>query len=340
MSDGVVSVLVCLSVCLSGQKVGGSLSKSFIYETKTKKNARFYQEAKKKMSVLDQHHQRRDEVAFKRLFPGLQRSGTQIDAPERPSLRVICFANAGNAEDLFTNEGVGERKIQSPLLTFCRKFKAELLSVQLPGRGSRRNEPWNEPKIQTVVREIAPTLANELRDVPYVVVGHSVGCWLAVQLVDVLRSKYDVGEPLHFFLSNFPAPTIEDKDKPWRKNKHLSEREFQEECRKWDVQEIVFTGIWKIYHPLMRADFCLFDSYENDLQEKTFTSDVTAFHGTNDKMISRSMVKEWEKMTTGTFALEILQGGNHLFPLEKESKIDWLKRIVAVIEAKVMPIIA
>ncbi len=190
--------------------------KFHIRDKNKKKNARFYQEAKKKMSVLDQHHQRRDEVAFKRLFPGLQRSGTQIDAPERPSLRVICFANAGNAEDLFTNEGVGERKIQSPLLTFCRKFKAELLSVQLPGRGSRRNEPWNEPKIQTVVREIAPTLANELRDVPYVVVGHSVGCWLAVQLVDVLRSKYDDGEPLHFFLSNFPAPTIEDKDKPWR----------------------------------------------------------------------------------------------------------------------------
>jgi medium-chain acyl-[acyl-carrier-protein] hydrolase len=331
MRDG--RVFVSFGFSLSTRKVST--------QNKKKRTLLRLQKKKKNMSVpLDQHHQRRDEVAFKRLFPGLQRSGTQIDAPEIPSLRVICFANAGNAEDLFTNEGVGERKIESPLLTFCRKFKAELLSVQLPGRGSRRNEPWNEPKIQTVVREIAPTLASELRDVPYVVVGHSVGCWLAVQLVDVLRSKYDVGEPLHFFLSNFPAPTIEDKDKPWRKNKHLSEREFQEECRKWDVQEIVFTGIWKIYHPLMRADFCLFDSYENDLQEKTFTSDVTAFHGTNDKMISRSMVEEWEKMTTGTFALEILQGGNHLFPLEKESKIDWLKRIVAVIEAKVMPIIA
>ena len=287
--------------------------------------------------MMSDDDQQRDEVTFKKLFPGLQRSGTQIRAPERPNLRVICFANAGNAEDLFTNEGLGERRIVSPLLTFCKNYKAELLSVQLPGRGSRRNEPWDEPKIQTVIREIAPTLANELRDVPYVVVGHSVGCWLAVQLVDVLKSTYGVNEPLHFFLSNFPAPTIEDKDKPWRKNKHLSEREFQDECRRWDVQEVVFTGIWKIYHPLMRADFCLFDSYENDLKEKTFTSDVTAFHGTNDRMISKSMVEKWGTMTTGAFALKIVQGGNHLFPLEKESKIAWLKRVVAVIEAKVMP---
>ena len=73
------------------------------------------------------------------------------------------------------------------------------------------------------------------------------------------------------------------------------------------------------------------------MKEKTFTSDVTAFHGTNDRMISKSMVEKWETMTTGAVALEIVQGGNHLFPLEKESKIDWLKRIVAVIEAKVMP---
>ena len=116
--------------------------------------------------------------------------------------------------------------------------------------------------------------------------------------------EYGVKEPLHFFLSNFPAPTINDKDKPWRKNKHLSEQEFQEECRRWDVQEVVFTGIWKIYHPLMRADFCLFDSYENDLKEKTFASDVTAFHGTEDFMITKNMVEQWETMTTGAFALE------------------------------------
>ena len=91
--------------------------------------------------MMSDDDQQRDEVTFKKLFPGLQRSGTQIRAPERPNLRVICFANAGNAEDLFTNEGLGERRIVSPLLTFCKNYKAELLSVQLPGRGSRRNEP-------------------------------------------------------------------------------------------------------------------------------------------------------------------------------------------------------
>lgn len=36
-------------------------------------------------------------------------------------LRVLCFHNAGNAEDMFTSEGTGVRRIASPLLVgACR----------------------------------------------------------------------------------------------------------------------------------------------------------------------------------------------------------------------------
>ena len=38
----------------------------------------------------------------------------------------------------------------------------------------------------------------------------------------------------------------------------------QEECRDWDVNEIVFSpAMWPVYHGLMRADFTLFDEYEH-----------------------------------------------------------------------------
>ena len=56
------------------------------------------------MSDVDQQ---RDEVTFKKLFPGLQRSGTQIRAPERPNLRVICFANAGECGGLVHERRLG-----------------------------------------------------------------------------------------------------------------------------------------------------------------------------------------------------------------------------------------
>ena len=39
--------------------------------------------------------------------------------------------------------------------------------------------------------------------------------------------------------------------------------ELQEECRGWDVNEIVFSrAMWSVYHLLMRADFTLFDEYD------------------------------------------------------------------------------
>jgi hypothetical protein len=37
---------------------------------------------------------------------------------------------------------------------------------------------------------------------------------------------------------------------------------MQEECRGWDVNEVVFSpALWGTYHALMRADFTLFDEY-------------------------------------------------------------------------------
>lgn len=38
---------------------------------------------------------------------------------------------------------------------------------------------------------------------------------------------------------------------------------MQEECREWDVNEVVFSAaLWPTYHALMRADFTLFDEYD------------------------------------------------------------------------------
>jgi medium-chain acyl-[acyl-carrier-protein] hydrolase len=270
-----------------------------------------------------------DQETFKKWFPGLQRSGTKLSGDDNKCrLKVVCFANAGNAEDLFTLEGLGERKITSPLLEFCKQNKCEMLSVQLPGRANRRSEPWDEPKIQTVCHELASVIANELVDTDWIIIGHSVGTWVSVNLVQVLKQRFQIREPLHAFLSNFPAPTIEKNVRPWRVGKFLSEDEFKDEARKWDVGEVVFTGIWKIYHPLMRADFSLFDQYENTLAEKAFDFEITAFSGNKDRMISKEMVEKWETMTTGKFNLEIINGANHLFPLEKEFKLEWLERIV------------
>lgn len=54
-----------------------------------------------------------DAETFKTWFPGLAFSRTACAAPR---LRVLCFPNAGNAEDMYTSEGTGVRRAPSPLL--------------------------------------------------------------------------------------------------------------------------------------------------------------------------------------------------------------------------------
>ena len=107
-----------------------------------------------------------DEDAFRAWFPGLRRTSTEFVDPEangkfifisstraialtscyvyltgKPRFRVIAWPNAGNAEDMYTNDSnVNQRLPTSPLLDWCRKNGAEMLAVQLPGRANRLRE--------------------------------------------------------------------------------------------------------------------------------------------------------------------------------------------------------
>lgn len=206
--------------------------------------------------------------------------------------------------------------------------------MQYPGRGNRKGE-----KFAKSAREIASSLRDALvgycgdDGVRFVVVAHSVGTWVAYELLRLLRSDPSVPRrlrsPEHVYLSSFPPPTIPLEERPWNVNEDLDEEEFKFECRRWDINEVVFGGIWGMYHPLLRADFALFDKYEHEGEEKPKNKpdwDLTVFSAKNDRMITEAMCKEWKGQTSGKFEL-VRNEGHHLFPLEKEQKPIWLGEI-------------
>jgi hypothetical protein len=53
----------------------------------------------------------------------------------------VLGGSSGNAQDMFTSEGTGSRRVPSPLLQLCREQHWRLLAAQLPGRGLRAKEP-------------------------------------------------------------------------------------------------------------------------------------------------------------------------------------------------------
>ena len=94
-----------------------------------------------------------DDATFRRWFPGFERANAVANdgdelrgkGKKKVTARVLCWPNAGNAEDVFTSERArvdgALRTVPSPLLEWCRRRGAELFAVQLPGRAARTREP-------------------------------------------------------------------------------------------------------------------------------------------------------------------------------------------------------
>ena len=72
---------------------------------------------------------------------------------------------------------------------WCRRHQFQLLAVQLPGRGQRLKEgPISS--LQELSEALLPVLAPLLQEgLPYVVVGHSMGCWAAYEVLRRLAGE-------------------------------------------------------------------------------------------------------------------------------------------------------
>ncbi|KAL4515951.1 hypothetical protein Ndes2526B_g00665 [Nannochloris sp. 'desiccata'] len=269
-----------------------------------------------------------DEETFKKWFPGLPLSRTAIPAPK---LRLLCFANAGNAEDMYTSEGTGIRKSVSPLLEWCRENQVECLAPQYPGRALR----LHEPRITTaadMAAALLPVVASKLYDTPWVLIAHSVGTWIGFEFLHACKIA-GIPPPKVVFLSAMPSPATPLSDRPWRQQRSLNEEQFKEECRGWDIAEIVFSNaMWPMYHPLLRADFTMFDEYEykheeENASERIINCPLYTYWGTSDRRVKQHHVKAWGEMCSGSFQCEEVDG-NHLWPADKVAKAHWLGRIV------------
>ncbi|KAF5835551.1 Alpha/Beta hydrolase protein [Dunaliella salina] len=203
---------------------------------------------------------------------------------------------------------------------FCRKNGVEVLAVQPPGRGMRIHEPFSE-SAQEMAQTLLPLLAPKLQDgTPYVMISHSMGCWIGYELLLCLRLN-GLPLPLSWFLGAMPCPSIPFEARPWRLQHLLNDEQFKIECRGWDINDAVFQ-MWALFEPMLRADFHIFDSYklQDPIPAPFDNLPIHAFWGTADKRVKKEMVQGWRAFTT---AIE----GNHLWPLNKEPKLRWLQLI-------------
>lgn len=120
------------------------------------------------------------------------------NAPTHATLNLFCFPPAGQGAWVYHHW-------QTHLPTFI-----QIVPVELPGRGSRINEPSEDslPKlVSAIVSELGPLFAQK----PFALFGHSMGALLAYEVETLLR-KLKGPRPNGLLVSGYRAPHLPDVD--------------------------------------------------------------------------------------------------------------------------------
>ena len=147
--------------------------------------------------------------------------------------------------------------------------------------------------------------------------------------------------PSLWVVSGFPAPHIPEGERPWNKNRPMKdEPDFYDECRGWDVNEVVFQGgNWATFGGMMRDDFTLFDEYvysppPPSLPNGEFPFPIEARVLANDKRCRQKHLALWKDLTSdkASFHLEECEG-NHLFFYNNDHRAKWMTSVIGKLPA-------
>lgn len=217
-------------------------------------------------------------------------------AATEPKIRLICLPYAAGGTGLFRTwaDGLGD--------------EVELLSVVLPGHGSRIHEPPYEswaPLLGDAFTALAPYL-----DEPHAFYGHSFGGRLAYELAQ-LTATLRPGRTRHLFVSGCRHPG-HPQALPYLHQ--LSDGAFLDALRTgYGVPEEVLRDedLVRLKLPALRADVRLAELWR-DWHPRRLTVPVTAISGRDDLIDNRASMRGWCDYTEADCELVEVPGGHFL----------------------------
>lgn len=273
-------------------------------------------------------------TVYKKWFP----KSTWIPGDKPPQYRILAFHSAGGSETIFTSRGTLRFK-DNRLVSHCKATGGDLLACQLPGRDFRFREE-RRTSIRTYVNEdIFPILEPILRqgEVPYVLMGHSMGCWFVYELLQRIAASSGVPLPRQIVVSCFLPPDAPLSDRPWpaKCGRTGTVYEIKAETKAWGANDVVLQH-WNDFGQMIRDDTTLFDEYELDPDIPSaapFPVPIHAYYAENDQRIKRLHVEGWERFTSKDFYLRSTRGA-HLFFYDVPCRDEWMKTVIASLPDK------
>jgi medium-chain acyl-[acyl-carrier-protein] hydrolase len=228
-----------------------------------------------------------------------------------PRARVFCFPHSGGTAAAFKQLG---QVLPEGL---------ELCAFEPPGREARAAEPF----AKTMDELLAPVLthAHALFDRPYVLLGHSLGTWMAFELARKLQ-KTSVRTARALVLAGCRAPHVARRPPLSQLDRH----DLLEELRRMNgtPREVLDADhLMALLLPRIRADFALGERYQL-ADEPPLDVPVHVLGGLEDPTARPAQLSAWRSLCTGPFELTLLPGDHFFVTAQSRALAKLLARVL------------
>lgn len=234
------------------------------------------------------------------------------------AVRLYCFPHSGGSPGEFVR-------------WTDRLPEAEVLGVQLPGRGARLTE-----LALPDVRAMAVALADSVDfRAPFAFFGHSLGAFVAFETALVLRARRR-SLPGWLFVSACPGPHVRRRMAPFP---DLPDAEMLD----WIEGRYGPLGVdlrddpelMAMVLPAYRADFAAAETYEY-VPGAPLDIPVTAAGGLDDEVTEDDLCA-WARHTTGPFTLNQYPGGHFYLRAQADALLATVSRTLRQLERRSGP---
>ncbi|MFD7276559.1 thioesterase II family protein [Streptomyces sp. NPDC059862] len=213
-------------------------------------------------------------------------------------LRMLCLPHAGGSSAAFSGwrpylpEGV------------------ELAPLELPGRGSRIDEPV-PGALEPLVEALLDGIRGELT-LPYVLFGHSFGAVVAYELTRRIEREDGLQAPVALLVSGSRAPHVPLGREPLTGSDDTRLVAWLRGSGGLPEQLLEFPDFLRDLLYAVRADLEIAERYLLD-RPAPVRCPVVAFAGADDEVSTPAQVEPWGAYTSAPSRMRVVPGG-HSYP--------------------------
>ncbi len=183
----------------------------------------------------------------------------------------------------------------------------EVCPVELPGRGTRRGEPYVS-SIASLVETMAAEM-EALLDLPFAIFGYSMGGLVGFELARTLRRLYG-REPAALLVAAQNAPSVPLERSTARRSTDEDLSAALHCSGGMPGEALANPRFMRTFLPVLRADYTVVDTYSYT-PERPLRCPIHLYTGVEDAMVSERGRSEWGRETSGGFVVHGFPGGHY-----------------------------